>query len=411
MRENYIVARVGRYTRSNCRGIQKHNDRESDNHSNTDIIPERSELNVELVEDRPDELYTESFDRMIAENKISTSGLRGDAFIMDEILHDVNSEYWLSYKKHGYESPEAFARSYFDACFEFDKKKYGEDKILSAKIHMDEINQELTAKYGFPVWHYHMHVVAIPTVTKEKKWSKRCKDPELVGTVKERITQVSHYKFWEWNKGEEKSYAKFQSELYDHLHGQFPDLQRGEPGSNAKHLKPDKYKAVQDELRGLQQQLERKQAQVTSLETALDELNAVNNENLKIIKENEQILIMQQDALQLIRSFDQYLQEAQEVNDNLDTLEETTRQLPGAAKLFKESAAQAWIRDMLALIRAARRMVDVGIRRLKIFEYSYDVPEFLSEPAQKRASALDKQIEAASQRAGTFRNETLERSR
>lgn len=38
--------------------------------------------------------------------------------------------------------------------------------------------------------------MALPVVDKEVKWSKRCKNPELVGTVKEVIHQVSHSKKW-----------------------------------------------------------------------------------------------------------------------------------------------------------------------------------------------------------------------
>ena len=54
----------------------------------------------------------------------------------------------------------------------------------------------LTEKYGRPIYHYHLHVVALPVVEKQIKWSKRCKDKALVGTVKETVMQVSHSKKW-----------------------------------------------------------------------------------------------------------------------------------------------------------------------------------------------------------------------
>ena len=41
-----------------------------------------------------------------------------------------------------------------------------------------------------------MHVIAIPVVQKEIKYSKRCKDKSLIGTTKEIINQVSHSKKW-----------------------------------------------------------------------------------------------------------------------------------------------------------------------------------------------------------------------
>ena len=38
---------------------------------------------------------------------------------------------------------------------------------------------------GEDVYHYHLHVVYIPVVEKEIRWTKRCKDKSLVGKVKE----------------------------------------------------------------------------------------------------------------------------------------------------------------------------------------------------------------------------------
>ena len=54
----------------------------------------------------------------------------------------------------------------------------------------------LTEKYGRPIYHYHLHVVALLVVEKQIKRSKRCKDKALVGTVKETVMQVSHSKKW-----------------------------------------------------------------------------------------------------------------------------------------------------------------------------------------------------------------------
>ena len=45
--------------------------------------------------------------------------------------------------------------------------------------------------------YYHLHVVYVPVVEKQVLWSKRCKDPLLIGTVKETIMQVSHSKKWQ----------------------------------------------------------------------------------------------------------------------------------------------------------------------------------------------------------------------
>lgn len=76
------------------------------------------------------------------------------------------------------------------------KEVGGEHFILSAVLHADERNKTLYEELGRDVYHYHLHVVYVPVVDKEIRWSKRCKDPALRGTIKEIVKQVSHSKKW-----------------------------------------------------------------------------------------------------------------------------------------------------------------------------------------------------------------------
>ncbi len=99
----------------------------------------------------------------------------------------MNSGYFE--RNGGYE----YARQFFEDAYRLAVKEAGgEQYILSAVMHADERNRALSEQYGRDVFHYHLHVVYIPVVDKEVKWTKRCKDPALVGTTKEIITQVSH---------------------------------------------------------------------------------------------------------------------------------------------------------------------------------------------------------------------------
>lgn len=130
-------------------------------------------------------------------------------------------------------------------------------------MHADELNEAVTAELGRPVYHYHLHVIAIPTVRKEVLYTKRCKDIELRGTVKEVLTQVSHSKMWESKpkldeKGEpilnangkpiiEKSYSILQDDFYNHMvKAGFRDFERGERGSTADHLSDLDFKIKKD---------------------------------------------------------------------------------------------------------------------------------------------------------------------
>lgn len=305
-RENYIVARVGKYTRSDAKAIRIHNDRQSQSHKNPDIVASRSYRNLELVDSRIYSSYTDIFDNMVASGVFRTTGLKPDAHLFNEIIHDVNSEYWLSFKEHGYNSAEEFALAYFHDCLEFDKLKYGEDCVLSAAFHADEINRDLTEKYGYDVWHYHMHVVAVPTVLKEKKWSKRCKDPDLVGKVKESYLQVSDSKFWAFENGQ-SSFAKFQDEIFEYLHDKWPDLSRGEFGSKAKHLSPDDFKDVKEDLKQI---IELNQGLVEDSKSLLDDYKDLMEEYNSLVSDYNQLLEEQQEIYQdnrnIIDSLDEF---------------------------------------------------------------------------------------------------------
>ena len=131
-------------------------------------------------------------------------------------------------------------------------------------MHADELNTAMTEKYGKPVYHYHLHVMALPVVDKEIRWSKRCKAPEKIGTVKEVVHQVSHSKKWKSEKALDKngqpvlnskgkpvyrtSYSILQDQFFDHMAtAGFADIQRGERGSTAEHLTVTEFKVAQEQ--------------------------------------------------------------------------------------------------------------------------------------------------------------------
>lgn len=151
-------------------------------------------------------------------------------------------------------------------------------------MHADERNEEVSARLGRDVYHYHLHVMYIPVVQKEVKWSKRCKDKSLVGTVKEVITQVSHSKKWASQKimgadGRtylEKSYSLFQDRFFNYMQEcGYDDIQRGEKGSTDQHKTTLQFKADQ----------ERKRLEVIShkVNKGTKELNAVVNKKAEIV--------------------------------------------------------------------------------------------------------------------------------
>ena len=256
---NFTVARVVTHTRAGVGKCERHNERKNENYGNMNVDLERTPMNVHFK--ACGELtYNETLDKLVADGSVSLRGLKENAKIYDEMILDVNTDYFEQYG--GYK----FAREFYEEAYHFACKLYGERNILSAVMHADEINLSLTEKYGYPVYHYHLHIVALPVVEKQVLWSKRCKDKALVGTVKEIVQQVSHSKKWKSqravdeqgkpafdNKGRPKyipSYSILQDEFCRHMQETgFTDFVRGERGSTADNLSCLEYQIHQDKAR------------------------------------------------------------------------------------------------------------------------------------------------------------------
>lgn len=257
---NYSVARIETHTRESIGKFERHNERKNDIYANMNVDLERSYRNVHFR--NPGELtYNEHLDRLVSDGKVSLRGLKKDAKVFDEMILDVNSGF---FEQHGgYE----YAVRFYEAAYHFAEEVYGQENIISAVLHADEVNLRLTEELGHPVYHYHLHVMALPVVEKRILWTKRCKDPALVGTVKEVVQQISHSKKWASDKpmvdkygnpvlqknGKPKfvaSYSILQDRFLDYMqaHG-FTDIQRGKRGSTAAHLSTLDYQIRQEKER------------------------------------------------------------------------------------------------------------------------------------------------------------------
>ena len=265
-------ARVQQYQSSNIGPAERHNERKNASYDNINVVPERIPLNVHY-KNPGNESYMEILRRMEADDLVSTRGLRQDATLFDEIVIDVNTMYFE--RNGGYE----YAKAFYEEAFHFVEEKFGSEYVISAVMHADEINKAASDDLGKDVYHYHLHVIVLPVVEKEIRWSKRCKDPELRGTVKEVVHQISHSKKWASDvpltdeKGEvvlrkngkpkfRASYSILQDELYQHMTERgFRGFQRGELGSTAENLKSLQYQIMKDKerLADLQEKIQAEQ--------------------------------------------------------------------------------------------------------------------------------------------------------
>ena len=251
MSKNYSVARVEQHTAAGIGKSERHIERKNESYENMNVDLSRTPLNIHF-KDCGELTYNAWLDKLVTEGVVSLRGLKKDAKVFDEMIFDVNTAY---FEEHGgYE----YARQFYEEVFHFAEKEYGPDNIVSAVMHADELNTALTEQLGHPVYHYHMHVVALPVVEKEVRWSKRCKDPALVGTVKEVVHQVSHSKKWASRKITDenghsqiiKSYSLLQDRFFEHMRAAgFEDFERGARGSTAEHLSVIEYKTKKESER------------------------------------------------------------------------------------------------------------------------------------------------------------------
>ncbi len=265
------------YPRNNFSIRERHNERKNEVYSNPDIVQDRSHLNIRFR--GCDGTYTQAFDKLLEDGTISTRGLKPDADVFAEMVFDVNTMY---FEKHGgYE----YAKDFFTETYNMAVQEVGgEQYILSAVMHADERNKNLSEELSRDVYHYHLHVVYIPVVEKEIRWTKRCKDKSLVGAVKEVIHQVSHSKKWASIKALNEngepirtedgkavlipSYSLLQDRFFEHMRSAgFKDFERGIRGSTIQYLSVLAYKIQQDnaKLARIEQEVEAQQKELATV--------------------------------------------------------------------------------------------------------------------------------------------------
>ena len=292
-KQNFSVARIETRTRATVGKFERHIERKNDSYENMNVDLSRTPMNVSF-KSCGELTYNEHLDKMIAAGMVSLKGLKPDATVFDEVIMDVNTDYFE--QNGGYE----YACRFYEEAFHFAEKLYGRDNIVSAVMHADELNTAMTEKYGRPIYHYHLHIMALPVVDKEVRWTKRCKDPELVGKVKEVIHQVSHSKKWKSEKALDEngnpilnskgkqvyhaSYSILQDKFYEHMQeAGFNGFSRGERGSTAENLASLEFKIKKDKekLSHLQEKIAGEQVRYEENHNAFMTFNEIDNSGKK----------------------------------------------------------------------------------------------------------------------------------
>jgi hypothetical protein len=198
---SFLSLHMDKFKKEAVRGIQSHNRRERESHSNPDIEYARSAGNFDLCE-HADASYAEAIQARI-DDLLLVKAVRKDAVYMCGLIVTSDSEFFKNL------SPEE-TRRFFEESAAFLTKFVGEQNVLSAMVHLDEKTP-------------HMHFLHVPV------------------TPDGRLNANAIYT--------RESLKELQTELPRHLQSKGFDLQRGieqVPGAAKKHLDTREFKQQQE---------------------------------------------------------------------------------------------------------------------------------------------------------------------
>lgn len=195
-----MVATMKKMKNGNLSGIQKHNQREFENHSNDEIDPERSDMNYDLVNDENIN-YKNRVDTIIDEQRTSTRAIRKDAVKVDEWIISSDREFFNSL-----DSEET--KNYFQSVVDYFKENFGNKNVAYASVHLDETTP-------------HMHLGVVPM--KDGKLSSK------TVFTREKLREI-------------------QEQLPQYLNEKGFDIERGIEGSKSKHHSTEEYKKLKETI-------------------------------------------------------------------------------------------------------------------------------------------------------------------
>lgn len=125
-KQNFSVARIETRTRATVGKFERHIERKNDSYENMNVDLSRTPMNVSF-KSCGELTYNEHLDQMIAAGTVSLKGLKPDATVFDEMIMDVNTDYFE--QNGGYEyffpaPPSANLLSILDSypfAFQFSK--------------------------------------------------------------------------------------------------------------------------------------------------------------------------------------------------------------------------------------------------------------------------------------------------
>lgn len=245
---------MDKFKKDAIRGIQSHNRRERESHSNPDIDYIRSPANFELC-DNPSANYGQSIQNRI-DDLFMVKAVRKDAVHMCGLIICSDREFFDKL------TPEE-TRKFFEEVKIYLTEFAGKENVISAMIHLDEKTP-------------HMHFLHVP-VTKD---GRLC--------AKDIYTK--------------KSLKKLQDELPKFLQGKGFLIERGVEqvkGSAKKHLDTREFKQHQEILNQMQKETENLRLAIKNMESEIDRKKQEETEIEENLKKQKDIIAKAEEALKI----------------------------------------------------------------------------------------------------------------
>ncbi len=203
---SYLVLHMDKFKKDAIRGIQSHNRRERESHSNPDIDYSRSVGNYDLHESASDN-YAQAIQNRI-DDLLMVKAVRKDAVHLCGLIVSSDKSFFIRMGKEE-------TRRFFEEAAAYLTDFVGRENVISAMVHMDEKTP-------------HMHFLHVPV------------------TQDGRLSANSIYT--------RASLKKLQTELPIYLQSRGFEIQRGveqKPGSAKKHLDTREFKQQQEAMNNL----------------------------------------------------------------------------------------------------------------------------------------------------------------
>jgi len=208
---SFAIIRMQKFKAADVKGIQIHNYREKESHTNPDIDHSKTKLNYDLLNSSPID-FKEAIQKEIDERYTGQRAIRKDAVRLCEFVITSDKEFFDRL------SPEEEKR-FFEESLSFLQNRYGKENFLYGIVHKDEKTP-------------HMHVGMVP-ITKDGKLAAK--------------------QFF----GKKTELQSLQTDFHKHITEKGFDLERG-VSSDRKHIETQRLKAitVKEELERLEDRLQ-----------------------------------------------------------------------------------------------------------------------------------------------------------